>query len=98
MKTYTMDAYELSMMPAFDFDASYRVDGSEGIAYRADRWQTEPDEDTEWSGIEIPTGMLEMHMIGDDRTFIVDPDDCEPIDGPVCSCGQIGCGWHGEDS
>lgn len=58
----------------------------------ADSWW--PDE----SDIErVETGRLIVRMIGDDRDHIVDPDDLTAYDRPVCSCGQAGCGWHGEE-
>lgn len=62
-------------------------------AYRIDGWETEPDEDTEWSGYENRTGNLIAVMIGDDRHFAVDPDDVSELrDDEYCpECGQIGC-------
>lgn len=42
----------------------------------------------------IDSGLIEAHMIGDDRTFVLDPDDCTLYTDEVCSCGQEGCGWH----
>jgi hypothetical protein len=99
-KRYVMDAYELAAMPAFDFDAAYRADGwSDGIAWRAYAWQTEPDEDTEWSGYEVPTGRILAHMIGDDRPFEFDPDELTALEpGAYCvECGQVGCRWHTEE-
>jgi len=72
---------------------AYRVAGSDGIAYYVLGWETEPDEDTDWTGIEERTGMLVVQMIGDDRHFVVDPDDVTPLDADeYCpECGQIGC-------
>ena len=72
---------------------AYRVAGSDGIAYDVLGWETEPDEDTDWTGIEERTGMLVVQMIGDDRHFVVDPDDVTPLDeDEYCpECGQIGC-------
>lgn len=43
------------------------------------------------------TGRIVAHMIGDDRRFTFEPDELIRVDGPVCSCGQLGCGWHGEE-
>lgn len=80
----------------FDFESVYIADGwSAGIAWRAYAYETEPDEDTEWTGMENPTGRILAHMIGDDRTFTFDIEDMEPIaDADYCSeCGQIGCPW-----
>lgn len=80
----------------FDFSRAYRADGySEGIAWRATHWETVPDEDTEWSGYEVPTGRLVAHMVGDDWKFTFDPEDLTPLeDDEYCSCcGQIGCAW-----
>jgi hypothetical protein len=69
------------------------VDGWRGIAFYVDEIDTAADEDTVWTGIEEPTGMLRAHMVGDDRTFVVDPDDCSVIEeGEWCAeCGQMGC-------
>ena len=57
--------------------------------------QTEPDEDTECTGIENRTGWLVAMMVGDDAHHLVDEDDILPLaDDEFCSgCGQIGCGW-----
>ena len=41
---------------------------------------------------EVDSGLIEAHMIGDDRTFVLDPDDCTLYTYEVCSCGQEGCG------
>ena len=77
-----------------DFDATYRIDGwNEGIAWRVEGWETKPDEDTWWSGYEVHTGMVLAHMVGDDRTHVIDPVDLIKLtDGSYCpECGQIGC-------
>ena len=77
----------------------YRVDGwSAGIAWSYHGPETAPDEDTVWTGIEEPTGRVLMIMVGDDRVFAVDPEDCSPLaDEDYChECGQVGCtadGW-----
>ncbi len=79
---------------AFDFEPAYRADGwGAGIAWRVDEYESAPDEDTEWSGYEQPTGNVVAHMIGDDRSFTFDPDDLTPIaEEDYCGgCGQIGC-------
>jgi hypothetical protein len=63
----------------FDFDATYTAEGwSARIAWRAFAYETEPDEDTEWSGIENPTGRVLAHMVGDDREYAFEPDDLAP--------------------
>jgi hypothetical protein len=75
---------------------AYKLKGDKyAIAWRIYGWQTEPDEDTEWSGIYNRTGMVIAVMVGDDRKHVYDPDDFEPInEEDYCSgCGQIGCGW-----
>lgn len=79
----------------FDFESAYRVDDYRGVGFRAYGYESEPDEDTEWSGLENPTGKILTHMIGDDRPFAFEPDELIRVDEPVCSCGQLGCGWHG---
>ena len=72
---------------------AYRVDGWEGIAWAMLGPETEPDADTEWTGIEEPTGRIEMVMVGDDRVFAFDPEDVHelPDDAYCRDCGQIGC-------
>lgn len=96
----------------FDFGPAYHVAGYDGIAFRADAYETEtigewrlwnededadPDDESsyDWEEEERLTGMILAHMIGDDRTFVLDPDDMTPIgDDDYCAgCGQIGCGW-----
>jgi len=44
----------------------------------------------------VPTGRATMVMVGDDRKFQIDPDDCTELDEDAyCpGCGQIGCGAH----
>jgi len=70
-----------------------------GIAWRVIGPETVPDEDTQWSGYEVPTGNILAHMVGDDRTFAFDPDDLEPLDDlAFCAeCGQVGCCHDGRD-
>ena len=82
----------------FNADA-YRVRQYSGIAWHVLGWETEPDEDTEWSGIEERTGRVIAIMIGDDRRFSLASDDVSPIDRKeYCgSCGQIGCAHDGLD-
>lgn len=82
----------------FNADA-YRVSGYDGIAWHVLGWETEPDEDTEWSGIENRTGNLVCMMVGDDRHFVFEPDEVAPLEREdYCgSCGQIGCTHDGYD-
>lgn len=82
----------------FNADA-YTVRGYRGIAFYVLGWETEPDEDTEWSGYEVRTGQVLAVMIGDDRRHAVDPDDLTPLDRRAyCGeCGQIGCAHDGLD-
>ncbi len=70
-----------------------------GVAIAVYGWETEPDEDTEWSGCENRTGQVLVVMVGDDRKFTVDPEDLTPIaELDYCaSCGQVGCGHDGRD-
>ena len=83
---------------AFPADA-YRMDGRGGIAWYVYGWETEPDEETVWSGIEVRTGNIIVCMVGDDRFESVDPDYMIPIaDEDYCSvCGQIGCQHDGRE-
>jgi hypothetical protein len=84
--------------PEYPSDA-YAVRGYAGIACYVRGWETEPDDDTEWSGYENRTGRLIVTMIGDDRRFAVDPEDVTPLDElAYChNCGQVGCGHDGID-
>lgn len=83
---------------SFPADA-YRIDGHSGIAWSVWGWETQPDEDTEWSGYEVRTGQIVAVMVGDDRCWTFDPQDAHPIDElDYCSeCGQIGCCHDGRD-
>ena len=74
-------------------EATYQVDGYSGIAWSYAGDEVEPGEDTEWTGIEEPTGRVVMVMVGDDRRFTFDPDECHEIaEEDYCAeCGQIGC-------
>ena len=79
--------------PEYNADA-YTVAGwGAGIAFHVYGWETEPDQDTEWSGYEYRTGNLVCGMVGDDRRFAVDPEDVSPLDPEAfCrDCGQVGC-------
>lgn len=83
----------------FSADA-YRVRGwGAGIAFSVLGWETEPDEDTEWTGMESRTGRVLVVMVGDDQRHSVDVDDLTPLDREeYCGeCGQIGCGHDGLD-
>lgn len=83
----------------FKADA-YKVDGwGEGIAWRVLGWETEPDEDTEWTGFEVKTGKVLVYMVGADQRFAVDQDDITPIarEEYCGECGQMGCGHDGLD-
>lgn len=84
---------------AFPADA-YRVPRERlAVAYYVLGWETEPDEDTEWSGIENRTGRVVAVMVGDDRRFTFDPDEIEalPREEYCGECGQIGCTHDGLD-
>ena len=82
----------------FSADA-YVAHGWRGVAWSVWGWETESDEDTEWSGVEVRTGRVVAVMIGDDRRFMFDPDELTPLEREAyCgSCGQIGCVHDGYD-
>lgn len=87
-------AMKLHYEPAPEYDdKAYKIDGWRGIAWSIYGWETEPDEDTDWSGQERRTGNLVAVMIGDDRHFSVRPEEVTLLDrDQYCSvCGQIGC-------
>jgi hypothetical protein len=82
----------------FSADA-YIVKGWRGIAFYVLGWETEPDEDTEWSGCENRTGNVLVVMVGDDKRWSVEPDDITPIprEDYCGECGQVGCSHDGLD-
>jgi hypothetical protein len=84
--------------PAEEYtDEAYLVSGwGAGIAWYVLGWETEPDEDTVWTGYEVRTGRLICRMVGDDRNFSVAPEDVGELEpGTWChECGQVGC-MHG---
>ena len=71
---------------------------ADGIAFHVDRPHVEdlyyPDQD-EYESVTV-AGVWDCHMVGDDRTFVIDEEDMTIIDeDEFCrSCGQIECG-HG---
>lgn len=77
---------------SFPADA-YTALGWSGIAWYVLGWETEPDEDTEWSGVENRTGRVVAIMVGDDRHFLFHEDELKPLEREqYCgSCGQVGC-------
>jgi hypothetical protein len=83
----------------FTADA-YTVRGYRGIAFYVRGWEIEPDEDTEWTGIEPRTGQIVVTMIGDDHRYVVDPADIAPLEREAycAECGQIGCAHDGRSS
>jgi hypothetical protein len=78
---------------------AYKVKGYGGVAWWVMGWETEPDEDTEWSGIEPRTGKVVCRMVGDDRNFVFDEDEITAIarEDFCGECGQIGCTHDGLD-
>ena len=82
--------------PAPEYPDHYRVSGYSGIAFYVLGWETEPNADTDWTGIEERTGNVLAVMVGDDHRHSIDPDDLEPLDPlDFCrDCGQIGCGCN----
>lgn len=83
----------------FPADAYLVDEWGEGISFYVLGWETEPDEDTEWSGFEIRTGNVVVRMVGDDRNFSVELDSLTPLARKdYCGvCGQIGCTHDGLD-
>jgi hypothetical protein len=78
---------------------AYMVAGYRGIAFYVLGWETQPDDDTEWTGIEERTGRVVCVMVGDDYHHKIDPDDLTPLDREsYCDeCGQVGCTHDGID-
>lgn len=79
---------------------AYTVSGwGAGIAFYVLGWETEPDDDTEWSGQETRTGRLIVCMVGDDALHSVDPEDVSELaeDAYCHECGQVGCTHDGRE-
>ena len=76
-----------------------QINGHSGIAWYVLGWETEPDEDTDWTGIENRTGQLACVMVGDDNHWLFDPDDIQTLarEDYCGECGQIGCCHDGLD-
>ena len=81
------------------FSGAFSVKGYRGIAWYVLGWETEPDEDTEWSGYENRTGRVVAVMVGDDRKHTFDEDEITALERKeYCGvCGQIGCSHDGLD-
>lgn len=75
-----------------------QVKGHAGMAFYFIKLETEPDEDTDWSGYEAPTGKAIVCMVGDDYKWSVDPEDISPLDDEdFChGCGSMDCGHQGQ--
>ena len=83
----------------FPADA-YRIGGRHGgVAWWVMGWETEPTEDTEWSGFEERTGRIVCRMVGDDADWLFTPEDVTPLEREdYCGeCGQVGCAHDGYD-
>lgn len=78
---------------------TYRADAFPGVAFRVLGPHTQPDSETWCTGEESDTGFVRAVMVGDDRVFVLDPDDLTPIDeDDYChGCGQLGCSHDGRD-
>jgi hypothetical protein len=78
---------------------AYSVAGHGGVAWWVLGWETEPDEDTEWSGYEVRTGRVVCCMVGDGHPSAFDESDLTPLAREeYCGiCGQIGCEHDGLD-
>jgi hypothetical protein len=78
---------------------AYRVRQYPGVAFYVHGWETAPDADTEWTGMEERTGRVSATMVGDDRMFNFDPEDVTPLprEDYCGQCGQIGCTHDGLD-
>lgn len=91
--------------PAYEEDddhfsaPAYSVRGYGGVAWYVLGWETEPDEDSHWSGYEPRTGDVVCVMVGDDHRYVFEESDLTPIKREeYCGvCGQIGCGHDGLD-
>jgi hypothetical protein len=86
-----------------DFDARYRVDGYDGIAFYLTRYHTEyvvhydGHGDVEEVEAVVNTDLVIAIMVGDDRIHVVNVEDLTVLDDDdYCSqCGQVGCTHDG---
>jgi hypothetical protein len=91
-------------MSELDFDAAYKVEGYDGIAWRIKEFapaELNDDEVDDYhfchpSEMPVDESRVIAIMIGDDRQFEFGIDEITPIeeDSYCHSCGQIGCN-HG---
>lgn len=67
--------------------ATYIAEDEDGAEYEAE------SDEGEW---ESDDSIARIRMVGDDRVYEVDPDDCTPLaeDAFCADCGQLGCS-HG---
>jgi hypothetical protein len=81
----------------FPDDARYTL--GDGVAWRIYGWETQPDEDTEWSGYETRTGNVIAVMVGDNQKWSADPEDFALLNElDYCAvCGQVGCTHDGRE-
>ena len=91
MSTYKNVDYEADGK-TFPADA-YKIKGYSGIAWEVLGWELKDTEETEWSGYQERSRNIVAVMIGDDRPFIFDSDDIEPLsESDYCGgCGQTTC-------
>jgi hypothetical protein len=84
---------------AAEYEAdAYTIAGSHaGVAWYVLGWETEPDEETEWTGMEPRTDRLVVCMVGDDCHYAVETDEVvELAREDYCGeCGQVGCTHDG---
>lgn len=82
-----------------DLDGTYKEKKNPCVAWRVLGWETEPDSDTGWTGIEERTGRVIARMLGDDSNFAFELDELEKIEREdyCIECGQIGCTHDGFD-
>ncbi len=100
MTALPLEDWQAEATDGLDLEARYTVDGwGAGIAFWIDGPELVPDEDTEWTGYEAPTGRVLVVMVGDDRRHSVDPEDLTLLDElAYCfECGQVGCTHDGRD-
>lgn len=76
---------------AFPPDRRYKLD--QYFAWVVLGWETQPDEDTEWTGIEPRTGKVVAYPVGDHTMReVFEEEELVPLEGGYClECGQLGC-------
>lgn len=84
-------------MSTLEAGAYIRHSSYPGVALVVEGLQMVDDEDTVWTGYQVPTGLVAVRMVGDDHMIHAEPEELSTLDrDDYCgACGQIGCPHDG---